>query len=57
MQTKLFIKILLGLILPLAINSVAAQSSMVGTYWHDGKYFYPVETEDDTAIWVDIRYL
>lgn len=57
MQTKLFIKILLGLMLPLAINSIAAQSSMVGTYWHDGKYFYSVETEDDTAIWVNMLSL
>lgn len=53
MQTKLLIKILLGLMLPLAINSVAAQSGMVGTYWHDGKWFYPVERENDTAIWVN----
>ena len=57
MQTKFFIKILLGLMLPFAINSVTAQSGIVGTYWHDGEYFYPVETEDDTAIWVNIRYL
>ncbi len=47
------IRHLLCLALFIATLSASAQSNLIGTYWHDGEYFYPVETENDTAIWVN----
>lgn len=47
------VKHLLCLALLIVTLSASAQSNLIGTYWHDGEYFYPVETENDTAIWVN----
>ncbi|MBR4535126.1 MAG: hypothetical protein IKO62_00530 [Bacteroidales bacterium] len=53
MKINPFIRILFCLALVLVTYSVSAQPGLAGTYWHDGEWFYPVEAEDDTAIWVN----
>ena len=40
-----------------AFFSVSAQTRLAGSRWHDGEYFYTVEAEDDTAIWVNTSSL